>query len=800
MTRSRNRKVQRTRAANTGKTVFRTLPLASAVLAAIPVAFAQAQDFVGLEEIIVTAQKRSESLQDVPVSVLAFDTQKLEELGVSDMDDYLKFLPSVSYQTFGPGFAGVYMRGVASGENRNHSGPLPSVGMYLDEQPITTIQGPLDIHMFDIQRVEALAGPQGTLFGASSQSGTIRIISNKPDPTGFSAAYNLSGNMVEYGDEGYMAEGYVNVPVTDNIAVRIVGWGRHDGGYIDNEPGTQSYFPPNSFVDDNFDRAKDDFNDLDTYGGRAALKIDLNDRWTVTGTVMGQVQESDGTFAEQESRGDLNVVHFFGDNAKDEWIQGAMTIEGKISNLDLVYSVSYLDRDNTGETDYTDYTYFYDVAYYDLYGSGLSAYLYDDAGNFINPGQFFQSEDLYSKHSQELRLSSPSDWRFRFVTGLYFQRQTHSIEQRYKIGGDLTSIFEVTGWPDTIWLTEQNRIDRDYAIFGEMSYDLQDNLTLTAGLRVFKAKNSLKGFFGYSAGYSSRTGEAACFDQTDFDGAPCVNLDKVIKEYGSTPKISLSWKIDEDRMVYGTISRGYRPGGVNRRGTFPPYVSDFLTNFELGWKTEWLDNTLRLNGAFFYERWEDFQFSFLGENGLTNITNAGAADMMGVEADFLWVPTDQLTLAGGFSLIDADLTEDFCVSLDADGQPLSEALCPPSEFAPSGTRLPVTPSFKSNLTARYEFNAYELPAFLQGSVVYNSSIRPELLPADTDLVGKQDDYVTVDFSAGVEFGNAALEVFLENAFDERYEVNRFVQCVICTGTYAVVGQPRMLGIKFGQKF
>jgi outer membrane receptor protein involved in Fe transport len=774
------------------------LPLASAVLAAVPVAFAQEQP--GLEEIIVTAQKRTESLQDVPVSVLALDTTKLEELRVQDMDDYLKFLPSVSYQTFGPGFAGVYMRGVASGENRNHSGPLPSVGMYLDEQPITTIQGPLDVHMFDIQRVEALAGPQGTLFGASSQSGTIRIITNKPDPTGFSAAYNVSGNTVEHGGEGYAAEGYVNVPVTDNIAVRLVGWGRYDAGYIDNEPGTRQYFPPNSFLVNNFNRAQEDVNDVETFGGRGALKIDLNDRWTVTGTVMGQVQDTDGTFSEDESKGKLNVVHFFGDTAEDSWVQGALTIEGKISNLDLVYSVSYLDRDNTGETDYSDYTYFYDVYYYDLYGSGLSAYLYDDAGNFINPTQFFQSRDLYSKHSQELRLSSPSDWRFRFVTGLYFQRQFHSIEQRYRIAGDLTTFYEVTGWPDTIWLTEQDRIDRDYAIFGEFSYDIQDNLTLTAGLRVFKAKNSLKGFFGFNPNYSSRTGEAICFDDTDFDGAPCIDLDKAVKEYGSTPKISLSWKIDDDRMIYGTISRGYRPGGINRRGTFPPYVADFLTNFELGWKSEWRDNTLRFNGAFFYERWEDFQFSFLGENGLTNITNAGAADVFGVEADFLWVPTDQLTVGGGFSWIDADLTEDFCLSLDADGEPLPEALCAPEEFAPSGTRLPVTASFKTNATARYSFNAWTLPAFLQGSVIYNSSIRPEMLPSDTALVGKQDAYVTVDFSAGVEYRNASLEVFLDNAFDERYDVNRFVQCNVCTAPNATLGQPRTLGIKFGQKF
>ncbi len=795
MTRSRNPKLPRTRATGHKQTVFRILPLASAVLAAIPAAFAQNQVPVGLEEIIVTATKREETLQDVPVSVLAFDTAKLEELGVNDFDDYVKFLPSVSYQTLGPGYAGVYMRGVASGENRNHSGPLPSVGQYLDEQPITTIQGALDIHMYDIARVEALAGPQGTLFGASSQAGTIRIITNKPDTSGFAAGYNVSGNVVEYGDEGYMGEGFVNVPITDNVAIRLVGWYRHDAGYIDNEPGTRTY-PTSGIVDDNLDRAEDNYNDLNTYGGRAALKVDLNDRWTVTGTVMGQVQNANGVFAQDETVRPLDVVHVFKERSEDNWIQNALTIEGKISNLDLVYSVSYLNRSGDTDSDYADYAYFYDVLY------GYGAYFYDDDGTLINPGQFITGKDRYHKFSQELRLSSPADWRFRFVTGLYYQRQFHSIEQRYQVAG-MGSLFEVTGWPDTIWLTEQDRIDRDYAIFGEMSYDIADNLTLTAGLRVFKSDNSLKGFFGYNANFSSRTGEAACFDQTDFDGAPCVNLNKEVKEYGSTPKISLAWKIDADKMVYGTISRGFRPGGINRRGTFPPYKSDFLTNFELGWKSEWAERTFRFNGAFFFERWKDFQFSFLGENGLTNITNAGEAEIFGVESDFTWAATDGLTVAGGFSIINAELSEDFCRSLDASGNPLPEATCPADDFAPSGTRLPVSASFKSNLTARYEFNAASLPAFVQGSLVYNGSVRPEMLPSESRVVGRQGDYVTADLSAGVEYGNASLQVFLNNAFDERYDVYRYVECgvsVCGAEPYSIIGQPRTLGIKFGQKF
>ena len=203
--------------------MFAAGPLAAVLAVASPQALAQQSDTAVLESIIVTAQKRQENLQDVPLSITALGTAKLEELHVTDFDDYAKFLPSLSYTTGGPGFSRVYFRGVSSGDNGNHSGSLPSVGIYLDEQPITTIQGALDVHIYDIARVEALAGPQGTLYGASSQSGTIRIITNKPDTQKFSAGYDIEGNMLD-GETGYVAEGFANLPVGSNAAIRLVGW------------------------------------------------------------------------------------------------------------------------------------------------------------------------------------------------------------------------------------------------------------------------------------------------------------------------------------------------------------------------------------------------------------------------------------------------------------------------------------------------------------------------------------------------------------------------------------------------
>ena len=205
-------------------------------------------------DIIITATKREENLQDVPISIQALGTQRLEELNVASFNDYTKLTPSVSFQTASPGTANVYIRGVASGGDGNHSGSLPSVGVYLDEQPVTTIGGNLDINIYDIARIEVLRGPQGTLYGASSEAGTIRIITNKPDPSGFEGGLDAELNTVRHGGIGGGLQGFVNAPLGDSAALRVVGWYRRDAGFIDNVFGTRAFLPqPGGIVIDNAD-------------------------------------------------------------------------------------------------------------------------------------------------------------------------------------------------------------------------------------------------------------------------------------------------------------------------------------------------------------------------------------------------------------------------------------------------------------------------------------------------------------------------------------------------------------------
>lgn len=745
---------------------------------------AQAQS-QGVEEVIITGTKRAENMQDVPVSVVAIGSERLDELNITDFTDYAQHLPTLSFSpTYGPGYNRPFMRGVASGENGNHSGSMPSVGTYLDEQPITTITGNLDLHLYDIARVEVLAGPQGTLYGASSQAGTVRIITNRPDPEGFSAAFDVELNTIQDGGFGQTGEAYVNIPLSNRAAVRLVGWAEHQDGYIDNVQGTRLY-PESGVIDDNADVAEDDYNTVDTYGARVSLGIDLNDSWTVTPQIMGQSQETNGIFAQQPSVGDLQVMHWFPEWNSDDWIQGALTIEGTISDFDVVFAASQLSRDVDSNQDYADYGYFYDTLL--TYG----AYFTDNAFNPINPAQQVEGRDSYERNTYEARVASPAANRLRFIAGLFHQHSEHRIHQRYIIEG-FNDAHEVTGNPDTIWLTEQRRTDEETAAFGELSFDFTDRLTGTLGVRAFHTENSLVGYFGFNDTFAAfygltpdYPGEQTCIGPPQLANEPCTNLDKSTEEDGELYRANLEYRIDDDRMIYATYSEGFRPGGINRRGTLPPYAADYLDNYEFGWKTDWADGRLRWNGAIFHEVWKDFQFAFLGANGLTEIQNAGNAEIDGIETDIQWVPIDGLTITAAGTWLDSELTSTEIVDTVA------------------GTPLPVAPDVKFDLTGRYEFALGPWEAFVQGGASYVGDRTIDIRQTEAALIGELDSYWTVDIAAGVERDGWRFSAFVDNLFDERGVTGRYVECATATcfgEPYDVVVRPLTAGVRIGRRY
>jgi outer membrane receptor protein involved in Fe transport len=773
-------------------------------------------------EIIVTATKRAENIQNVPISITALGNVTLEQHQVQSLDDYVKLLPSVSFQSFGPGQSELYFRGIATGGDGIQSGPRPSSGLYVDEIPLTTIGSSVDFHVYDISRVEALAGPQGTLFGASSLSGTLRIITNQPDPSHFSGGFDLQGDKFGPGSAGGQAEGFVNVPLSERAAIRIVGFYDHEGGYIDNKAATRCYnrvndegygsdvgcpgasaadLAPGQTYDpltvNNAKFAKNNFNDVDTYGGRALLKIDLDDNWTATPGVMYQHQDAHGTYLFDPSAGDLKVHDFTPDHNLDHWYLASLTVQGKLSNWDVTYAGSYFARTIDNTQDYSYFSVAYDpVVDYNLYK--------DAAGNDIDPTQIYHAHDTYTKMSHELRISSPKDEPIRLTAGLFMQRQSDHHIADYEIDGLANAVvYYNTPIPgansNDVFYTDIHRVDRDYAAFAEASYDILPNLTLTGGIRGFMAKNTLTGFSGSTGtlGHFNCTGTAE----------ECKAINGRVNESGETHKVNLTWKIDRDKMVYFTYSTGFRPGG-NNRPAFAlgqvqnpgPYAPDTLTNYEIGWKTSWFDHTLRVNGALFWEDWSKVQYTEPGILGIQYTVNAGNARSRGVEGDVSWTIAHHLTLSTSGTYLDAKLTSNFC-NVQYGCDPANGGAL----FAPKGTRLPVTPKLKITGTARYDFDIGAYRSFVQGTVNHQSGTTTHLLLADAGTFYGEPTkgFTTADFSVGTSYDKWTASLFIQNAFDKRGILSKNSVCVpgIC-GAYARVYpvKPQYFGVRLGAKF
>lgn len=745
-------------------------------------------------DIVVTAQKRSESIQKVPISILALSPETLDQHQVMSFDDYTKLLPSASYQTLGPGLSTLSFRGIFSGKDGNVSASQPTSGVYLDEVPVTTIGALLDVHIYDVARVEALAGPQGTLFGASSLAGTLRIITNKPDPSEVSGSYDLQLNKFGEGDVGGSIEGYVNVPLNERTALRIVGFYKHDGGYIDNTLGTRTFNRPNNasgtvtnspLTINNADVVEDDFNDVTTYGGRMALGIELSDDWTITPSIAAQEQRTHGSFLFDPKVGDLEVHNYIGGESLDKWYQAGLTVNGKVGNWDLLYAGGYIRRHNSATADYSYYTVAYDA-------TTNFNYLNTANGTPINPNQYVERDYRFTKQSHEFRVSSPTGERLQVTAGLFFQRQRTNYLQDYFVPGARAAVTAptilVTG--DDQFLTRGHRVDRDYAIFGQADFKITPTLTLTGGIRGFKYRNSLLGFSGTAGTVRARC-PGAVYSPT------CVTIDKVAKGSGETHKVSLAWQATPDKMLYATYSTGFRPGGINRPLGFEPYDPDTLTNYEVGFKTSFFDRMLRFNGAIYQEDWHGVQYALPGANGVASIVNAGNARVRGAEID-LTARLGGLTLSASGAYNDAKLTTPFC------NLPNGVLRCDLGVNAPKGTRLPVQPKFKGNLTARYEFEAGSTPLFFQASMLHQSNSTSLLRTRDNNALGNVPGFTTFDFSFGGEiWENTTFELFMNNAFDERGILSRNSQCVLLVclqNGRAFPVKPQIFGVKFGQKF
>jgi outer membrane receptor protein involved in Fe transport len=798
-----------------------SMSLLGTVVAATVVvpAYAQDNDETLLEEVIVSAQKRDQNLQDVAVSIQVLGNEQLENLQVRSFEDFINFLPTVSYTAQGgpggPGFGQVYMRGIASGGDGIHSASMPSVGYYLDEQPVTTINQVLDIYMYDMARVETLAGPQGTLYGQGSQSGTIRIITNKPEIGVTTGGYDLELNTVKSGDVGYNASGFWNVPIGERAAIRLVAWYENTGGYIDQVPTTMFFPGPQSNLVDNSDFAGKNQNETKKVGMRALLKIDLNDNWSVTPGFMFQNADNEGYWDHNpEFFGDLETGRLWPASGKDDWYQASLTLDGTIGDVNMVYAGAYLDRDQDYQYDYSDYTEYW--AYYltnpDYYDAPGYCVYYNDAGDCAVGTQYVDATNDFTRQSHELRFQSSADQRFRWVGGLFYQKQKHSFDLQYTVPDSAVATSVVEGG-NVVWQTKQVREDRDKAIFGEITYDFTEKFSGTLGARYFDYENSLYGFNGFLRHCTGQYIDGEFVEIPADEGGeiqyPCFDtriLDDVAEGDDWAFKGNLEYRIDDDKLIYATYSQGFRAGGVNRARVegIPKYGPDFVDNYEIGWKTTLAGGSVRFNGAVYLLDWDKFQYGFLDfeVSNLTIVQNVGNARTKGVEWELTWAANENNTVSFSGTYNNAELRTPFWRDQDDE-----DAGLPPN--APKGTPMPYVPKWQMAGIWRSNFNYGSLPGFFQAAVSYTGPRWNDLDTLNVPARQEMDAYTLVNVSTGIEKDNWTLTFFINNLFDERAEIDiedpgygglSNLQRPPGHKWTTVTNRPRFFGIRFSQRF
>lgn len=768
------------RSPGTRGAVLRLSPIAQAVLAAIAghagsaLAADTAVESGQLEEVVVTATKRSENAQDVPASIDVLSSTTLESLGVKDFNDYSLLVPSLSFTSTGPGSAQIYFRGLSDGSVNlvETSGVQPTVAVYVDEQPVTNAGRSLDLEIYDIERIEALSGPQGTLFGASSEAGTVRIITKAPNPAGEDYGADFSYSMSPHGDPSYKVEGFANLPLWENAALRVVAWSDQQGGYINNINRSFTYtFPnisnslitynvPNPPTINNALYAKNDFNPSGKVGVRGALRFEPFENWTVDAKFITQHLTSQGVFDVNPALGgdDLNVARYFNDSLDDVFRQYSLTATGHFGDFELTYAGSYFDRNITYIHDYSmysDYSAFIAPNYTCQYNGPVNPAVPTNVtlSNCGDPREEFIGTNFIRRWDNELRLQTPLTYPVHAIVGLFDETIEHRYTENYDIPG-LNATSQTDSNPSTYLLFDGNRLDRQFALFGEVTWDITSKLSVLAGARWFDEKNSINGLFEANPG-------------GPFPGLFELTPHVTATEVSAIKKFNISYKFQPGVLAYFTYSEGYRPNGVNRGttaatlqdGIGPTYKSDLVRNYEVGLKSQWLDNRLRFNATAYYMKWSNIQFTTLVPNVVFFVSgNAGSAQDTGAEFDLSFRPTEHWTVSLNGAYINAHLTQDFCV-----GGPCGT----PTVFwhAPNGTELAFVPKEKGSAIVRYDFDwAANVHGHAQWTTSYTGNSYSTMF---IETRANQPSYSLSNFKLGADWGHWAAELFADNVFDKR---------------------------------
>lgn len=760
-----------------------------------------------LEEIVVTARKRgAERLQDVPATISAFGSDQLQQMRAIDFDGFAYQVPGLTFADEGAGQKRYVLRGVRSAGQQQ-------VAVYYDEIPLPGIQGAsgnsgsqtTDLKLFDLDRVEILKGPQGTTFGANSQAGTLRFILKKPEMNEFGARLQLGSNKVESGEFGTSVYGMVNVPlIDDKLSLRAVAYYDDESGYLDN---------PRLNLDN--------YNWYETKGFRGILRFQPTDRITLDAMAWIQDRENGGTdrynpydsFSDSpdnldfvnnnlEPLDEIRDVAFFrtGDLANGDFAQTPMpddqeiyslTLNWDFDSVSLTAAGSYYDRMFDFKRDST----------WVILNLGVRPEPTSPSDPPANRADLFpaltdQTQSV-EQTSFEMRLNSTTSSPLQWMAGVFYRERTSDFRSFVPVVDPVTGeVIDASGPPSgfvsgapgegipecnpCVFARENERTVEEIALFGEVTYALNEHWEIMGGLRWFEAEQTDEGFQLFPF---------ALFPPESFNPVPDR---RAFKEDQVISKFQVSWTPSEDYVFYGLASQGFRLGGTNGQGVVavpPGYEADELWNYELGAKTTWADGKLNLNVAAFYIDWSDIQVAGNDPTGAFGfVGNAGAAEVLGLEFELNARPIDDLDLTAGFAWLPTrELSED---------QITDEVVAPGRK----GDELPFVPEFTANAMAQYNF---ALPrgwdGFVRGEFSYRGSSNSEL-DTTSRFNRKQNAFEIVNLRTGVIDRDDGLNIslYVENVFDERGDLRVRTEDSLITVKWT--NMPRTVGLELTKSF
>ena len=811
-------------------------------VAAIVPQTAESQDRQ-IEEVVVSATKKDESASDIPVTVTALTEDTLKEMNVSNFDEYIEYLPNVTSGGRGPGQSTIYIRGLAVDPVNVFlsaaQGSSPNVALYLDEQPVQVPGRNLDVYVADMERIEVLPGPQGTLFGASSQAGTVRLITNKPKFEVSESGFNASLFNTSNGDMSSSFDAFVNVPMSDTWAIRGVLYNANNGGYIDNVAGVWSsegrgafggplgnYAEAATYVETpNNHLVESNFNDSSYEGFRLSSAHTINDDWDLLISHMDQTIEADGVWDYDPAVGDLQVQRYVPDTLEDSFSQTSITLEGRLGKLDVVYTGSVLDREAEQTVDYSGYI---NVGGYMPYYTCI--YTDAAAGVVGSCGRGTVQVDLLDNNERtthEFRVSSNelNEMPFSYTAGVFIEESNLKTQNDYGYQGFLDSYPNVGPNPiiTDVYANNPNPRDPEYrffndierndeqtAYFAEITFPLTEKLDLLFGARNYDLDIDYKGqskFGGLAVSTSGGRNYGTAGVAKPLSG---THSTEPLNMSDTITKFTASYKVDDDTLVYFTQSEGYRPGGYNRGGGLvnscagkdpsadgycgegagdnfranvsTTFESDEVLNTELGIKTVVADGTMRINATYYMVEWTDIQVSQFDPTNisiLTFVENDADADISGFEADVLWYPADNWTIAAALSLNDTEIVKDVSQTV-----PIVDI----------GSPLPLSPDRQYNIRLRRDGTFKGNPSYTQfayknASETYNSFESAKVL--------EQADYQVLDLAFGMTLNDTDIEFFVRNLTDERANLYYNDQDDIPRIT---TNRPRNMGVRISRKF